>query len=181
MKLDSLYPDVAFYGAPGVGKTTAAGFAEQIGYTRISFAGWHKGGLRDIVWRMGLDPNDRRTLNIIGMAGREADSDVWVRQFLAEATLAGLPVVNDDLRGDNEWTALRAAGFVFVHLMAPNAVREERLRLNGKLEGSDAPFLWLLEDAMRYHPDHVLTNDGSEEELYAGITDILNQERSKRA
>lgn len=177
----NLYPDIAFYGAPGVGKTTASEYVVLLGYTHVSFAGYHKGGLRDIVKRMGLDSTDRRTLNIIGMAGLAADPDVWVRQFLAEAALAGLPVVNDDMRGDNEWTALRAVGFVFIHVTAPDAVREERLRRNGKLEGSDMPFLWGLEDTVRYTPDYVVANDGAPEELHEAIHDILNRERSKRA
>lgn len=177
----NLYPDIAFYGAPGVGKTTAAEYVRQLGYTRVSFAGYHKGGLRDIVKRMGLDSTDRRTLNIIGMAGREADPDVWVHSMLDLVARFEGPAVNDDMRGDNEWTALRAAGFVFIHVTASGAVREERLRRNGKLEGSDAPFLWLLEDTVRYTPDYVVANDGAPEELHEAIHDILNRERSKRA
>lgn len=181
MTLDPLYPNIAFYGAPGAGKTTGALFLERLGFTRVSFAGYHKGGIRDIVARMGLDANDRHALNVIGMAAREVDPDVWVRNMLREVGWYAKPVVSDDMRGDNEWHALRAAGFVHVHVVADDSVREERLRLNGKLAGSDLPLLWILEDTTLYHPDYVVTNNDSEDELFAAVTDILNRERSKQA
>lgn len=188
--IDPLYPDLAFYGAPAVGKTAACKFLEGLGFVRVSFAGWHPGGLRDVVSRIygvedGFDAaNDRLTLNRVGMGGREIDEDFWVRPMLREARRAranGQPVVNDDMRGENEWTQLGAAGFVRVHLVAPPEVREERLRRSGRLEGSDAEFLYRLEDPERYHPDYVIDTSGPKEELERAVIDILNLERSKRA
>ena len=183
MPTDSLYPHISLYGAPGVGKTTGRDFLDSIGFKIVSFAGYHVGGLRDVVLRVfGPDAvNNRPILNGVGMKMRDVDPDAWVRPAMREVERSTRPVVMDDMRGDNEWWQSKAHGFVHVHLVADAQLREERLRLTGKLEGSDLPFLWILEDTERYHPDYVVHNDGSEDELYEALTDVLNIERSKRA
>ena len=185
MKYDPLYPNISLYGAPGAGKSTAGAFVQQLGFMLVSFAGYHKGGLRDVVRRMGLNPDDRPTINHVGMKMRDLDPDVWVRSALTEVERVNyehmMPVVMDDMRGDNEWNQLRARGFVMIHLVVDNAVREERLRQNGRMEGSDMPFLWLLEDTERYTPDHTVDTGGTPDDTARALVDLLNLERSKRA
>jgi hypothetical protein len=183
-----IVPDIAIYGAPGAGKSTVVTFlqAEQ-GYVPVSFAGWHRGGLRDVVSRVyGQDAaGDRPILNKVGMGGRAIDEDFWVRPMLREAERQhglGHPVANDDMRGENEWSQLGAAGFVRVHVTASEETRYKRLLANGKLEGSDAEFLYRLEDGFRYVPDYVVINDTDDKnDLFASITEIVNREIRRRA
>lgn len=185
MTLDPLYPDIALYGAPGSGKSTGALFLVKLGYVRVSVAGYHKGGVRDIalrLWGEGADA-DREKLNALGNL-RSVDPDVFARNYWHEFDRqheAKRVVVTDDFRGQREWDKGHAHGMVFVHVTAPDEVRIERLRRTNKLDGADWSFLHELEDTERYHPDHVVMNDGSEDELYEALTDVLNIERSRRA
>ena len=184
--LDPLYPDIALYGAPGAGKSTALAYVVRLGFVRVSFAGYHTGGVRHVVGSVyGRDrAEERPLLNAVGMAGRAIDEDFWVRPMLREVDrqhAVGMPVANDDMRGENEWSQLGAHGFVRVHIVADDQIRQERLRLNGKLEGSDAEFLYRLEDSERYHPDYVIVNNAPVETLELAVNDVLNIERSKRA
>lgn len=184
--LKNLYPDVAFYGLPGAGKSTAAAYLEQLGWARASFAGRHPGGVRDVAVRI-YGPhaeNDRIILNRIGIGLRDLDPDVWVHPFVREVGRLhreGRVVVTDDLRGDPEWWALDARGFVLIRVEAPEDARAERLRANGKLAGADDPFLAGLEDREIYVPDHVVYNESNDDALYEQLSEILNRERRRSA
>lgn len=181
---DPLYPNMAFYGLPASGKSTASIFLERIGFVRINVAGYHRGGVRDValrLWGEGADA-DRWKLDALASI-RQHDPEVFERNFWREIARAwdnDHVVTTDDFRTDGEWFGLRSRGFVLVHVTAEQAARDERLRVTHR--GITPLFKQdVLEDAERYHPDYVVTNDGTPDELYAAVTDILNLERSKRA
>ena len=183
--LKNLYPDVAFYGLPGAGKSTAAAYLEQLGWARASVAGRHVGGIRDVAVRIygpGAE-NDRVILNRF-VKLRDEDPEIWERPFFREVERLrreGRVVVTDDLRTPGEWWELRARGFVVVRVEASEGVREERLRANGKLAGSDAPIQFGLEDRELFRPDHVVYNESNDDALYEQLSEILNRERRRQA
>ena len=186
MTATNLNPDLALYGAPGVGKSTAAGYLADVhAYRRVSVAGYHPGGVRDVavrLWGSGAD-QDRPKLNAL-MKLRDFDPDVWMRNYRREVVRQRQlkrSLVTDDFRGDNEWQLGHELGIVFIHLVADDAERFRRLERTGKLEGSGHPFLYVLEDTIRYHPDYVVDANATQAEVAEALVDIINIERRKRS
>lgn len=181
---DPLLPKVALYGAPGAGKTSGAQFLEdRFGYVRSSFAGYHRGGVRDIavrLWGPGAD-KDRGKLQDLGEKLREVDPDVWIRTLLrADVVASRYPSVVDDLRTPREWDALAEHGFVFVEVRADAELRLARLRASGKLASGN-----LDRDIEHYlderRGDHAVYNSGAPDEFREALADIINIERRRRA
>lgn len=183
-----LMPDIALQGAPGAGKTTAAEWLRQErDYYRVSFAGFHKGGLRDIATRLwgpeaAQDRNKLDALNCI-MA---YDPAVWTRSALREIDLRahGKPIAVDDMRFPFERGELQARGFVLVQVYADFNTRVDRLKSSGKfttLEALESPIQTALNQADLYPPDYVVYSTGSKDELYEQLADILHQEMNRRS
>lgn len=86
------------------------------------------------------------------MKMREIDPDVWINCYINELPYGKTayitaqrelkeapapPVVNDTLRFPNEYWALRTANFVTVRVLAPEAVRVDRLQKIGRIQDLD--------------------------------------------
>jgi hypothetical protein len=182
-------PNVAFYGPPGAGKSTAAKFlVEAAGYAQVSAFGYHPGGGRDIATRIwGPDAAyDREKLDVLAHL-REYDPEIWTRPFWREVervTEDGAWVVTDDLRTAEEYHKLRAAGWLLIRIEAGEETRIERLQHSGKFQNIEqlrAPLQHYLDDAELFPPDYLLDSEQSKSETQQVLADILNLERRKRA
>lgn len=128
------FPNIAFVGKMGAGKSTAASIAiSQYKYNRISFAQ----KLKDIavdLW--GPDAaTDREKLQALGVFVRELEPDTWASHaFRIIDNAGGEPWVVDDCRFPNEYYGLRGRGFVIVEVTCPEEQRVDRLMRIGKLD-----------------------------------------------
>jgi hypothetical protein len=174
-------PDIAFVGKAGAGKSTAANLLQQTGgvnpatpYFRAGFAGPLK-AIAERLW--GPDVRtDRDKLQKLGAALREIDLDVFVSVLMPTITGMINPVVIDDCRFENEWWALKGAGFVMVRVTAPQSLRIDRLRAIGKLQ-DEAQLDHLSETAIDHlEADYTIENDQGEWELMDAIYMILMTE-----
>lgn len=155
------YPDIAFIGKAGSGKTTAAQYlSDSYGYQRLSFAAKLKEMAADL-W--GPDAyKDRDKLQRLGIAVREIDPDAWVNVAMHKLQYkmpAHWPVVVDDCRFENEYWALKERGFRIVRIEADRDRRLVRLKSNGKL-GDEAELDHVSETAIDHlEADLTITND----------------------
>lgn len=190
-------PSIAFIGKAGAGKTTSAELLTELGYTRLSFAA----PLKDLAAQLWGDAarTDREKLQKLGVAVREIDADAWVNLLLAclmprshgvskidkNATLPPPrpwpgPFAIDDCRFPNEYWALKEASFVVVCVKASRHDRVDRLKSNGKWQ-DESQLEHVSETALdNIHPDHVIHNDGSKDDLYDQIVEVLLRERKRR-
>lgn len=139
------FPDIAFVGKAGSGKTTCAQYLQDnFGYTPMSFAQ----SLKDVAVRLYGEQarSDRGLLQDVGLALRTVDPDVFaratVRQIDQLRKVRALDprasfVAIDDCRFENEYDALKAAGFVFVRLECGRFQRIDRLKATGKFQNEE--------------------------------------------
>ncbi len=115
---------------------------------------------------------DPQLLENIATHLRRIEPQALVRSFAQRllATKAEV-VLNDDLRDDEvDWPWMRANRFSVVRVQAHQAVRRGRLGLRGDLSFvENSPLDAQIE---RIRPDHVVTNDGSLQQLQENV-DIL--------
>lgn len=175
-------PNIAFCGKAGAGKTTCAEILrDDLGYTRISFAQ----PLKEVacrIWGPSAATN-REKLQKLGVAVREIDEDAWVRRLIDDAFVAGSetskPFVNDDLRFENEYWALKEAGWVIVRVVADRPQRVLRLRGNGKLQ-DESQLEHVSETALDHiEPDYVVHNQTDIFDLRDDIAAVLDKEARK--
>lgn len=174
------YPDLMLIGKMGAGKSSGAKFLEELGFEKISIAGYHKGGIRDVARR--IDPryeNDRAFLNWLGTV---PDQEVWLRNLLDywHSHDGKRPVVCDDVRRELEYWALKERGFVSIRIEAPEQERIDRLKVTGKFQNHeqlDGPWEHGL-DAIT--ADYTINNEDDFDEFTERLVQILNRERRRR-
>lgn len=169
------FPDIAFIGKAGSGKTTAAQhLCDTLGYMRASFAGKLKEVAAEI-W--GPDVyNDRDKLQKLGVAVREIDHEAWVNVLMRKIDCsipANWPVVIDDCRFGNEYWALKERGFKIVRVDADRDQRLVRLQANGRLSDEsqlDHESETAIDD---FTADYSIVNDQTKLGLAYKVDDML--------
>lgn len=179
---------IGLAGKRGSGKDTVAAYlVERYGYTRVAFAD----RVRDAA--LALDPyvavdtegqpvrlshmvdvqgwnqakqheEVRRVLQRIGdEAGRQIHGPyTWINQALEKIKDIDGPIVFSDVRYPNEIDELRKLGFVIVQIFRP-----------AKHQRQDLVDLHPSETDLRARCDEVIFNDGSIEDLYVRVDQLL--------
>lgn len=180
------FPDIALAGKAGAGKSTAADLLVELGYEKRSFAT----GVRDAAAAIWGDEarNDRDKLQKLGTdVARMIDLDCWCNLLvhrLQNERGFGFdekpPVVVDDLRFPNEYWALKSEGFVIVRVGAERNRRVDRLKANGKWQDEEQ-LEHVSETALDdLAADYFVANDGTKDELYDELVNIVIKERRRR-
>lgn len=179
------YPNIAFVGKAGSGKTTSAGILRQIrlpgtpamGYEIIGFAEPARKIAAEL-WGTEFEYRDR--MQALANALRGIDEDVMLRPWAKRVALATWPVVADDVRYENEWFAAKGRGFVTVRLEAWRLARIDRLKANGK---------WCADEQLDHSSessidhltaDYTIVNDGTKLDLAESLARILDREARRR-
>ena len=169
------FPDIAFVGKAGAGKTTAAEIlATGHGYRRLSLAG----PLKDMAVQLWgpAAAKDRVRLQRLGVAVRDIDEHTWVDLLARRIFDTREPVVVDDVRFPNEFSRLRGLGFIFVRICAPLEVRKARLLRNGKWAG-EAALRHVSEVALDgYVTEYEIDNNDDPQHLADALARILDKE-----
>lgn len=121
---------IALAGPMGSGKTFVAEWLQKryshLQLRRIGFGDEVKRLVQEL-WNPGR--KDRTLLVEFATSMREIDSAIWIKRMFAQMDAS--PNTNwvcDDLRQDNELTALQARGWLLVRILVPNHVRQKRLK-----------------------------------------------------
>lgn len=157
--------------------------SEKHGYTRFAFGdelkryanelfGVHDGGKR------------RELYQWFGQTMRERDPEIWVRKLFGKVEVIDaeemynsdpFSAVITDLRQPNEYDRCRSEGYVIIRVSAPDGTRIHRA-----IESADTFELSDLTHETESHVDsfevdYEIVNDGTIEELYAKVDEVLAQ------
>lgn len=175
-----MVPDIALMGGMGAGKTTVADYLVKAhGYRALKIS--------EPIYEIAVElwgeeaAKDRKRLQDLGMKMREIDPDVWLNHFLRRCDdIEVEPIVNDTLRMPNEYWALKKRGFVFIRVLAREALRQDRLMRIGRIQDNselrhetETALIGL--DATRegIHEDFTIYNDGDVTALYDQVESVL--------
>lgn len=173
--------NIAIAGKAGSGKTTVARELTAIGsHKLVSLATPLKVKVFEAFGITKNDPGARDVYLAVGTALRNRDRRYWIDLCLEEVTRTNAlqrPVVIDDVRTDDEFAVLRAAGFLMVQLNCPSNVRYARIERRGDDPGvvwSDHETETALDSATLHAFD--LCFDTTEDGCAAEIADHLFSE-----
>ena len=162
---------VALIGAAGCGKTThARALQAAVGGDVLSFAGKLKKITTELFGEKMADEEFSRTANqVLGVAARGLDEDVWVRAAMNRCP-DNRSVFVDDCRFHNEYRELKRRGFVFIRLLCnPQELAVRRPFLTP----AQAQHVSEQEQAMFFTQYHLRTDDGSVEEIHGRLLEFL--------
>jgi hypothetical protein len=184
------------------GKTTAANYIEQkYGYRRQHIAEPLRAMLRTLLLRFGMTdtqidafltgPLKEEVIPCLGVTSRHAQitlgtewgreligDDLWARLWSYEAEQQGGRAMNDSVRFPNEESAVQGSYGGFTILVTRPGTRPAAFKWGrfGELLYNCFGLMWGVHDSERtdkLNPDYVIVNDGTLEELYAEIDDIM--------
>ena len=162
---------IAFGYKMGSGKDICVKYLiNRYGGAKIRFAEPLYDILRYVQKRCNLEfKKDRQFLQLIGTEwGRKIDPDIWVNLALKSQPKEG-NVFCADVRFKNEFEALKRDGFVLIKLVR-NTINENRVGTGNSTHVSE-------NDLDNYEDekwDYVIDNNGSLDELYNKLDEIVN-------
>ena len=166
---------IAVSGKMGAGKTTLAQhFVDKYGFKRTAFAKALKDYAIDIFMLSEEDvfgKKKRALLQDFGQKMREIDELVWINQLLADVE-GNEKVVVDDVRYENEYSAMIKEGYLMIRINAPEKLRKERL--GDKFQNADHESETSLDNESF---DIYIDNIGSVESLYA-VAEAIHKEHT---
>lgn len=172
MTIAPTHPHIAIIGKMGSGKTTCAEMLErELRYSRGSFAARLK-EVASLIWGDSAR-TDRQKLQDLGVAVRGIQEDAWVDALVAQLLVWRGPIAIDDCRFKNEYWALKHLGFKFIRVHCDEAIREDRLVRNGKLQSREQ-FKHISEtDLDGIDADLDITNESDEQALSEAVFDAV--------
>jgi len=184
-------PNIALLGRLRSGKDTVGDYlASKYGYTQFAFGDELKRDFHRRYPEIPRDPKPRAGYQFHGQFMREHYGDnVWIdacfenidAHRLSFSDPASVPVVISDTRQLNEATALQSAGYVLIRVDAPDGLRIERA-VNSGDTFEYADLMHGTETALDgYAADFTVVNDGTLDELYAQIDEIMAYLNAKEA
>ena len=157
------------------GKDTFADFlVELYGFKKVSFAN----PIKELaVNYFGLNPVEvyetkpekvRIILQDIGKIGRKVDDLFWVKKTLDKFdNFDDIDVVVSDVRFINEAEYIKSKGGIIVRIESSRDIRASRGLLTGENDISEI-------ELDNYDFDYVINNEGTIEEFYDAITQLMN-------
>lgn len=162
---------IAFCGWAGTGKTESAKYISyKYDGSVISFAD----GIKFIDrYLFGLGRQDRERLKMIGEFFRTIDNDIWVKRTIETADYEDRALI-DDLKSQNEFEALKKAGFKIIRLVTDDNIRIERLK---KRDEKFVVSLMYDESEAKCSNHEVLEikNNGTLDELFEKLDVLMEQ------
>lgn len=177
---------IALGGRKYVGKTTAADYLHRKGYAKIGFADPIRRMLYTLYTDMGISPNyahrmtygdkkeepyeelnglsHRNLAETLGTEwGRHCNgssfwSVIWETKVKRALDQGHYGIVCDDLRFQNETFFVRELGGIVVRIKRPEAEVGQAMHQS---------------DAAEFEPDAVIWNDGSLDDLYGKLDDVM--------
>jgi dephospho-CoA kinase len=157
------------------GKDTIADYlVEQYGFTKLFFAE----GIYDIAYKyFNMEEKQRDLLQKIGDGLRTIKPDVWVNYTYNQSKKISKPTISD-VRRENEYLRGIQEGFFPIRVVAKKDICIERaIKRDGSYPDTS---LWYNEsetgaDQFDYY---VIRNDGTLEELYQKIDQIMNEDHT---
>lgn len=180
-KPKNAFDRIAFYGPMGVGKSWCAEELKWHGYRHYMLAGKLKSLAYDLFQVEGKNDRSRNILQVLGMAMRNIDKDVWIKYLLNQIRLSAEKslVVVDDLRFVNEANYFRKNGFILVLVTCDEDVRQERLRqlypdMDASRQGHSSETEW-----KEIEPDFVInsTDAGAAIDIEAMLSNVTYRPR----
>lgn len=181
-------PPIGIHGKFRSGKDEVAKYLRtKYGYTRYAFADEMKRLYFDLFEDQSSKP--REGLVWFGQTMRERDPEIWIRKCfeLIEAHREQLDFIQgtygnrapflpaiSDLRLPNEYDRLKDEGYVIIRVEAASHVRMYRAILAGD-DVTVADLSSITETALDGHEfDYTLENNGTLDELYAQIDEMMS-------
>lgn len=175
-------PNLMIIGPMGAGKTTGATLlANEFAYEHLPIAGLHEGGIRDIARRLWGDGaiGDREKLNGLALIDDQFPG-VWIDAWERAAESVGSQIVVDDVRRDLEYDRLRGRGFVCIRVVADEHDRVDRLKLTGKWQNAEQLNGRWEQWWPTARADYEVVNDGSIDDFYDQLVDVIVREMKRR-
>ncbi|WP_018755176.1 AAA family ATPase [Paenibacillus terrigena] len=181
---------IALCGTLRSGKDTVAEYlSSKYEYTRFAFGDELKRYAHELFGE--TDGKQRELYQWFGQVMRERDPNIWIRKCFDAMDLAEINMpskydvdfraVVSDLRQPNEFSALKAAGYVIIRVTAP-----EGIRINRAVESGDRfNYADLRHDTEShvtgFEVDYEIENNGSLTDLYTQVDEIMTQIHRKGA
>jgi dephospho-CoA kinase len=179
-------PNVALTGKFRSGKDAVGAYlAHRYGYARYAFGDELKADFHRRYPEIPRNPKPRLGYQAHGQLMRAyIGEDVWVAKCFAmidaDAIFATLPVVITDLRQPNEFSALKAAGYVVIRVNATEETRIKRATASGDAFDTATLTHDTESHVDTFAADYDVSNDGTLAELYAQIDAIMAMIKAER-